>query len=200
VRRAVTGSGLTLPVEVSTWKTGGYAMSSDRNERAKWNAALRDKAARTAPLALAAAVALSCADRAERPAAEVEYLSTPEMEALGLPFSEAVRVGDMLYLSGQIGNRPGTLELVAGGIEAEARQTLDNIQAVLERYGSGLDRVVKCTIYLADIDEWPALNGVYAEYFAGEKPARAAVAGSGLALGARVEIDCIATVGDGGGR
>ncbi|NNK61705.1 MAG: RidA family protein [Gemmatimonadetes bacterium] len=127
-------------------------------------------------------------------AADVEYLATPEQQALGLPFSEAVRVGDMLYLSGQIGTLPGTMTLVEGGIQAETRQTMDNIQAVLERYGSSLDRVVKCTVMIADMAEWPALNEVYVEYFPGPKPARSALGANGLALGARVEIECWATV------
>jgi reactive intermediate/imine deaminase len=126
---------------------------------------------------------------------EVEYLATPEQQALGLPFSEAVRVGNMLYLSGQIGTLPGSMTLVEGGIQAETRQTMDNIRAVLERYGSSLDRVVKCTVMIADMAEWPALNEVYVEYFPGPKPARSALGANGLALGARVEIECWATVG-----
>lgn len=145
--------------------------------------------------ATAAAIALvtSCAD-ADRTSSgsDPSYLSSPEMEALGLPFSEAVRVGDMLYLSGQIGNRPGTKDLVPGGITEETRQTLENIRSILERHGSSMSRVVKCTIFLADIEEWPRMNEVYATYFADAKPARSAVAGSGLALGARVEIECMA--------
>lgn len=112
-----------------------------------------------------------------------------------LPFSEAVRVGDMLYLSGQIGNRPGTLEIVPGGIQAETRQCLENVKAILERNGSSLGRVVKCTVFLADIDEWPAFNAIYRTYFPASPPARSALAASGLALGARVEVECIAVVG-----
>ncbi len=125
------------------------------------------------------------------------FLATPEQEALGLPFSEAVRVGHMLYLSGQIGTLPGTMTLVEGGIEAETRQTMDNIRAVLERYGSSLERVVKCTVMVADMNEWPALNTVYVEYFTGPKPARSALGANGLALGAKVEIECWATVAPG---
>jgi reactive intermediate/imine deaminase len=113
----------------------------------------------------------------------------------GLPFSEAVRSGDLLFVSGQIGNEPGTMQLVPGGIAAETRQTLENMQAILERHGSGLDRVVKCTVFLADIGEWPAMNEVYRTFFSDRPPARSAVAGSGLALGARVEIECIAVTG-----
>lgn len=125
----------------------------------------------------------------------VEHLTTPEQEAMGFPFSEAVRVGEMLYLSGQVGNVPGTTQLVEGGIQGETRQTLENIKAVLERYGSSMDRVVKCTVMIEEMSEWPAMNEVYATYFPGPKPARSALGADGLALDARVEIECWATVG-----
>ena len=125
---------------------------------------------------------------------EVEYLVTPEQQSLGLPFSEAVRVGNMLYLSGQIGTVPGTTEIVEGGIQAETRQIMENIKTVLERYGSSLERVVKCTVMVDDIDEWGLLNEVYVEYFPGSKPARSAFGADGLALGAKAEIECWATV------
>lgn len=114
--------------------------------------------------------------------------------AAGLPFSSAVRVGDMLYLSGEVGRVPGTTTLVAGGIVAETRQTLENIKAVLEYAGSSLRNVVKCTVFLADIAEYQSMNAVYREYFSVDPPARSTVAGSGLALGARVEIECTAVV------
>jgi 2-iminobutanoate/2-iminopropanoate deaminase len=139
------------------------------------------------------AALLLCACVGE-PAPRVEHFAPPGA-GLGLPFAEAVRVGDTLYVSGQIGNRPGTLELVPGGIGPETRQTLENLKAILERHGSGLERVVKCTVFLADIAEWPAMNEVYRGYFPSNPPARSAVAGSGLALGARVEIECIAVIG-----
>jgi 2-iminobutanoate/2-iminopropanoate deaminase len=113
----------------------------------------------------------------------------------GLPFSTAVRVGDMLYLSGQVGTRPGTNELVEGGIDAETQQTLENIEAVLAYAGSSLDSVVKCTVFLADIADYQAMNAVYRTFFAEDPPARSTVAGSGLALGARVEIECLALAG-----
>jgi reactive intermediate/imine deaminase len=101
----------------------------------------------------------------------------------------------MLYLSGQIGTLPGSMTLVEGGIQTETRQTMENIRAVLERYGSSLERVVKCTVMIADMSEWPALNEIYVEFFPGPKPARSALGANGLALGARVEIECWATVG-----
>ncbi len=112
----------------------------------------------------------------------------------GLPFSPAVRVGNLLFLSGQIGTVPETLQLVSGGIGPEARQTLENIRTILEHAGATLADVVKCTVFLRDIADWPAMNEVYREYFAEDPPARSAVAGSGLALGARVEIECTAVV------
>ena len=132
---------------------------------------------------------------ATQTASDVEYLTTPEMQGLGVPFSEAVRVGSMLYLSGQLGNIPGTREMAPGGIQGETRQTMENIRAVLERYGSSMDRVVKCTAMIDDMAEWPAMNEVYAEFFPGPKPVRSAFGADGLALGAKVEIECWATVG-----
>ncbi len=123
---------------------------------------------------------------------EVEYLDQPKPNTY--PFSGAVRVGNMLYLSGALGNDPKTMKLVPGGIEAETRQTLENIKATLERNGSDLDHVIKCTVFMADIKEWPKMNEVYKTYFLKHFPARSAVAGSGLALDARVEIECIAVI------
>ncbi len=113
----------------------------------------------------------------------------------GLPFSSAVRVGNMIYLSGQVGAIPGTRELATGGVAAETKQTLENIKQVLDYAGSSLDRVVKCTVFLQDISDYAAMNEVYSSYFQEEPPARSTVAGSGLALGAQVEIECIALVG-----
>jgi reactive intermediate/imine deaminase len=123
---------------------------------------------------------------------EVEhYSSNPDMQ---LPFSDAVKVGNMLYLSGKIGNVPGTSQLAEGGIQGETRQTMENIKAALEKYGSSLDEVVKCTVFLADIAEWGAMNEVYRTYFPTDPPARSALGSSGLALGARVEIECLAAM------
>lgn len=113
---------------------------------------------------------------------------------LQLPFSEAVRVGHVLYLSGQIGIDPATSKLAEGGITGETRQTLENIKASLEKYGSSMAEVVKCTVYLADINEWSAMNVVYKTYFPTNPPARSALGTSGLALGSRTEIECMATI------
>jgi reactive intermediate/imine deaminase len=113
-----------------------------------------------------------------------------------LPFSSAVRAGNLLFLSGSIGVLPGEgLKLAEGGIQGETRQTMENIKRTLEAYGSSMDRVVKCTVFLADMGEWDAMNEVYRTYFE-VPPARSALGASGLALDARVEIECIAVLDD----
>lgn len=122
---------------------------------------------------------------------DVEYLSSDAMA--GLPFSEAVRVGNLLFLSGQLGG-DNSGRLAPGGIAAETQQTMENIRAALARHGSSLDRIVKVTVFLADMDEWAEMNRVYVTYFPTHLPARSALGASGLALGARVEIECIAVV------
>jgi reactive intermediate/imine deaminase len=129
----------------------------------------------------------------ERP--QVRYLDAGTVLPADLPFSEAVAVDGVLYLSGMIGVVPGTLGLAEGGIEAEARQTMENIRAVLEAHGSSLDRVIRCTVYLADIGEWDAFNSVYGEFFEAPYPARSALGVDGLALDARVEVECMAAAG-----
>ena len=122
---------------------------------------------------------------------DIEYYTSDQLK--GLPFSAAVRVGRMLYLSGQIGI-DGSGKLVAGGISAETRQTMENIRATLEQYGSSLDHVVKATVMLADMSEWSEMNKVYVTYFEKHLPARSALGANGLALGARVEIECVAVL------
>jgi reactive intermediate/imine deaminase len=157
---------------------------------------MKNRATKCSVLLSLLVFSLSCGNRIKpQDATSIEFLSAPGAETLSLPFSEAVRVGDMLYLSGQLGIVPGTSELVPGGIGEETRQAIENIKAILERNGSTLDRVVKCTVFLADINEWPNMNEVYRTYFPKAPPARSAVAASGLALNARVEIECIAVVG-----
>ena len=124
----------------------------------------------------------------------VDYLTSESASSSDLPFSDAVRVGQMLYLSGRIGVLPGSNVLTPGGISGETKQVMDSIQNVLERNGSSMNHVVKCTVMLADIEEWSDMNSVYVTYFPEHKPARSAFGTSGLAMGARVEIECLATV------
>jgi 2-iminobutanoate/2-iminopropanoate deaminase len=127
---------------------------------------------------------------------DVEFYPMAADTERNWPFSEAVRAGDLLFLSGMLGVRPGTAELVPGGIGPETRQTLELIRDAVKRHGSSMDRVVKCTVFLADMAEWAAMNEVYVEFFPINRPARSALAASGLALDARVEIECIAAVGN----
>jgi reactive intermediate/imine deaminase len=137
------------------------------------------------PLFLAAALAAMPA------AAAPEFFDPSGGKA---PFSEAVRSGDLLFMSGQLGMKGSARELVPGGIQAETRATMDNIKATVEQHGSSMERVLKCTVFLADMAEWAAMNEVYVTYFPKGRPARSAVQVSGLALGARVEIECIAAL------
>ncbi|GAA6183643.1 MULTISPECIES: Rid family detoxifying hydrolase [Alteromonadaceae] len=126
----------------------------------------------------------------------IKRLSSEQFKQLNLPFSQAVEANGILYLSGELGVIPGQLKLVEGGVVAETHQALQNIKATLERFGSGMDKVIKCTLFLADINEWGDVNKVYIEYFKESLPARSAVAGSGLGLGGRVEIECMALAAD----
>jgi 2-iminobutanoate/2-iminopropanoate deaminase len=114
---------------------------------------------------------------------------------LKVPFSAAVRAGPMIYLSGQLGT-DSTGHVVPGGIGPETAQALRNIRALLAEQGSGMDRVVKCTAMLADMADWPAMNVEYARHFPAGFPARSAFGATALALGARVELECMALAGD----
>src|SRR5262249_44080336 len=125
-------------------------------------------------------------------AADVEALRSDAALPPGLPFSDGVRVGRFVILSGQVGIRPGTMQLVEGGIEAQARQTLDNVRRVLAAHGLSLRDVVRVQVMLADMADWPRFNAVYSEYFSEPWPARSAFGANGLALGARVEIEAFA--------
>lgn len=134
------------------------------------------------------------------PPAEVEFLNSGKVVPTDLPFSEAVRVDDTLYLSGQIGIVPGTLKLASGGLAGEARQAMDNIRTTLQAHGLAMGDLVKCTVMLADMSKWAEFNEVYRSYFSGRYPARSALGANGLALGAQVEIECIAVAGAAAGK
>jgi 2-iminobutanoate/2-iminopropanoate deaminase len=112
-------------------------------------------------------------------------------KAIG-PYSQAIVTGDLIFTAGQVGLDPATGEIVGGDIKLLTARVLDNLAAVLEAAGSGLDRVVKCTVFLADFAEFAAMNEVYAQRFGEHRPARSTVGTSALPRGARVEIECIA--------
>ena len=107
------------------------------------------------------------------------------------PFSESARAGHLLYVSGQVGD-DATGNLVKGGIVPETHQVMANIQAILARRGLSLRDVVKCTVFLADIEDWPTFNTVYTGYFERPYPARSALGVNGVALNGRLELECIA--------
>jgi 2-iminobutanoate/2-iminopropanoate deaminase len=145
---------------------------------------------------LAAALLGGC-ERGSPPAPPVEYI--PLDGSAPLPFSAAVRVGNLLILSGQLGT-DSTGHVVPGGIGPETRQALENVRRVLERNSSSMDLVVKCTAMLADMQDWGAMNQVYVTYFPRHFPARSAFGTSGLALNARIELECWATISEGPAR
>ena len=108
------------------------------------------------------------------------------------PYSQAIRAGGFLFLSGQVSLDPATQQLVAGDIAAQTTRVLENLKGILEAAGSSLDRVVKTTVYLKDMNDFAAMNEVYARYFPNDPPARATVEVARLPKDARVEIDLIA--------
>lgn len=125
-------------------------------------------------------------------AGSAEYLNSGEVFPAGIPLSEAVRVGDTLYLSGQVGIMPGTMKLAPGGLEGETRQTMENIKTSLQAHGYSMNDLVKCLVMLADVSQWATFNEIYKTYFNERYPARSAFGANGLAIGAQVEIECIA--------
>lgn len=121
-----------------------------------------------------------------------EVVATEHAPAAVGPYSQAIRAGDFVFTAGQLGMDPVTGKLVEGGVEAQAQQALTNLQAVLEVAGSSLDRVVKVTVFLQDINDFKAVNAVYARFFTQDPPARSAVQVAALPLGGWVEIEAIA--------
>ncbi|WP_299189674.1 RidA family protein [uncultured Aquimarina sp.] len=122
---------------------------------------------------------------------EIIFHDTHEPKKANAPFSDAVQVGNLYFLSGQVGMNHTTRKLVEGGIEAETKQTLENIKAVLGHHDMDMSDVVKCTVILSDINDFAAFNNIYKAYFP-NKPARTTFAAKGLAVGAKIEIECVA--------
>ena len=125
---------------------------------------------------------------------DMEFFPASGPGGVVLPFSDAVRVGNLLFLSGKLGTTADGL--APGGIAGETRQAMESIKATLERHGSSMDHVVKCTVFLADMAEWAQMNEVYVTFFGENLPARSALGASGLALGGRVEIECIGVISE----
>jgi 2-iminobutanoate/2-iminopropanoate deaminase len=144
----------------------------------------------TSTLLLLVSVLSGCASQFSAP----NYLNSGKVLPTNLPFSEAVVVGNTVYFSGQIGNLPGTLKLAPGGIAGEAKQVMDNIKTSAEANGISMADLVKCTVMLADMSEWSSFNDIYRTYFNSRYPARSAFGVNGLAVGARVEVECIGVV------
>ena len=126
---------------------------------------------------------------------DAEYFVSEISRELNFPFSDAAIVGNIIYVSGQIGSKPGTREVVEGGISAETIQTLNNIKMILNDLGSNSDKIFKCLCMLEDINDYNEMNNAYTTFFNGRNnlPSRSTFAGSGLALGAKIEIECWAT-------
>ena len=122
----------------------------------------------------------------------ISSVSTDKAPAAIGPYSQAIACGDLIFCSGQVALDPASGELLDGSVADQTRRAMDNLGAVLAAAGTAFSRVVKTTIYLADMNDFVAVNEVYAEYFEGDPPARATIGVSGLPKGARVEIDCIA--------
>ena len=127
-----------------------------------------------------------------KPPASPEFLNSGKVYPAGVPLAEAVRIDNTLLLSGQIGIQPGTLKLVPGGIKEESKQTMENIKTTLEANGYSMRDLVKCTVMLADITKWGEFNEIYKTYFTDRFPARSALGVNGLAIGAQVEVECVA--------
>ena len=124
----------------------------------------------------------------------VQYLTSPAKAAANPPYSEVVKVGQMLFLSGQLGYEPGTRELPEGGIQTETHNALQNIETTLKQHGADLTNVVKVNVYLADIEDYAAMNAVYRGFFTEHFPARTTLAVAGVPRGARLEVECVAVV------
>ncbi|MEA1964498.1 MAG: RidA family protein [Candidatus Aerophobetes bacterium] len=125
--------------------------------------------------------------------AEKEIITTEKTASAVGPYSQAMKIGDLIFTSGQLGISPSTGKMVEGGIESETRQALENLKAILEAGGSSLDEVVKTAVFITDMNDFAKVNKIYSEYFTGGFPARSCVEVGALAKGAQIEIEAIAT-------
>ena len=125
-----------------------------------------------------------------------QVIHASDAPAAGGPYSHAIKVGHLVYTAGQVGIDPATGNLVEGGIEAQTRQVLNNLAAVLAAAGSSLSAVVKTSVFMQDLSEFGAMNATYAEFFPSHPPARTTVQVAALPRGAKLEIECVAVVSD----
>ena len=143
--------------------------------------------------ALLGGLAVAHAEKTIETGSKTKYYQSEATKTLGLPFSDVVQVGDLFFLSGQIGALPGTLTMAGETMELQARQAMDNIGAILKERDLNFDNVVKCTVMMKDMSQWGAFNAVYVTYFKPDRfPARSAFGANDLAIGALLEIECIA--------
>ncbi|TFY55021.1 hypothetical protein EVJ58_g8520 [Rhodofomes roseus] len=124
----------------------------------------------------------------------LSIVSTPDAPAAVGPYNQAIKAGNLLFASGSLGINPATGKLVDGGVEAQTKQALKNMKTVIEAGGATIDKVVKTTVFLADMNDFAAMNAIYAEFFGGHKPARSAVQVARLPLDGRFEIECIVSL------
>jgi 2-iminobutanoate/2-iminopropanoate deaminase len=145
---------------------------------------------------VAALLTTACVSAASQgaPGPEVSYNTGQPIAGQTLPFSRAVRVGHLVYLSGELGIDPATNALVPGGAGPQTTQILRNYERTLDSYGADLSNLVKCTVFLSDMADYAAMNAAYAAAVPDPKPARSTVGVSGLAFGAALEIECIAAL------
>lgn len=131
-------------------------------------------------------------EKTDEKSESIEYGTSEAGRKIGLPYSEAVTYGRLMFLAGQVGNHPGTMDLVAGGIQEQTRQAIRNLEGVLRRHGSDLEHVLRCAVYLMDLADFDAMNEAYAECLGRCRPSRTTIGVAALPIGARIEIDCVA--------
>lgn len=180
--------------EGGQWDLGVKALSEILREAQESLAAMRERLAEATVLLHEIEGLSDNKSTTEGESMTRQVLSSERIPPAVGPYSQAVRAGELLFCSGIVGLSPETGKLVEGEFEAEVRQVLDNVRTLLEDCGTGLDQVVKTTVFLMDMTQFALFNGIYAEYFAQDPPARSTIQVAALPLGARIEVEAIALV------